>query len=142
MNLSKLRRLIWLTGLLLGAVLLIAACGGATPESDADPYAESGNEQPVAQQQAAVEEPTVTSAPTDTPVPATPTDEPATVTRQPAEAPTEEVAEAEPTLPPEPAVTEAPPAKPTPRQGLAASSPAEVALASGQVQLVEFFAYW
>ena len=134
--------------LLVFCAPLLGACGGAAPESAADPYAESGNEQPVALQQEVVEEPTATSLPADTPVPATPTDEPATTpataTSQPAEAPAEKevVAEAEPTSPPDPTATEAPPAKPTPRQELLASSPGEVALASGQVQLVEFFAYW
>ena len=54
----------------------------------------------------------------------------------------EAMAEAEPTEPPEPTATEPPPAKPTPRQGFAATPPGEVQLASGQVQLVEFYATW
>jgi hypothetical protein len=33
-------------------------------------------------------------------------------------------------------------ARPTPRPGLEASDPATVSLASGKVQLVEFFAFW
>ena len=145
MKSPKLNRLTWVTGLLLGTVLLLAACGGAAQESAADPYAEPENEQPVAQSQEDVaEEPTATSAPTDTPEPAAPTDEPATATSQPSEEPAEEeeVVEAEPTLLPEPTATEAPPAKPTPRQGFAATPPGEVQLASGKVQLVEFYATW
>lgn len=35
-----------------------------------------------------------------------------------------------------------PAAQPTPRQDLLASDPSTVSLASGQLQLVEFFAFW
>jgi len=57
-------------------------------------------------------------------------------------------------LPPETPPTSAPPqpypqpteagavAPPTPRQELTATDPASVQLASGQVQLLEFFAFW
>jgi hypothetical protein len=133
-KLPKLHRLTFLTGFLLGTALLLAACGGVAQESAAEPEVE----QPVAQQQEIAEEPTATSAPTDTPEPATPTNEPATATSQPAEEPAEEeVAEEETETEPT-----SPPAKPTPRQGFAATPPEEVQLASGQVQLVEFYATW
>lgn len=38
--------------------------------------------------------------------------------------------------------TDSPAAPPTPRQDLHASDPSTVSLASGQLQLVEFFAFW
>lgn len=56
----------------------------------------------------------------------------------------------EATLPPEPmdetspqaAEAEAESVKPTPRTELHATNPGQVSLASGQLQLLEFFAYW
>ncbi|MDF1500489.1 MAG: hypothetical protein P1P76_08470 [Anaerolineales bacterium] len=76
--------------------------------------------------------PTVTS-------PATPTPQAAPVQEQAEES--REV-DAEPVQPPaaeEEIIVEA---KPTPKQGLMASDPTTVALASGEPVLVEFFAFW
>lgn len=112
MKSPKLYRLTFLAGLLLGVGLLLVACGGVAPESIAEPEVE----QPVTQQQEIAENPTATSAPTNT-------------TEKPVEK--EEVAEAT-----------SPPAKPTARQGFVATPPQEVQLASGGVQLVEFYATW
>ena len=130
------RPLVWL--LLIGA-LTLASCSGTVVE---DP----GQTAPQ------VVKPTETATVAN--VEATPVSEVSAPTEAPhaeTPAPTEEIAEfpaestttpVEPTATTEPteAPTETP--APTPRPGLEATDPATVQLGAGQVQLVEFFAFW
>lgn len=74
------------------------------------------------------------SAPTATPLSA-PAEEQAAATQVPT--PTEEAAQA---LEPDEEAQEA--VRPTPKQGLVATDPTTVDLASGGPKLVEFFAFW
>ena len=76
--------------------------------------------------------------PQSAPPPPTPT--PTVTPTVPAE-PATEAAPAEDAVEPT-AVGEAPSEPATPRPGLAATDPSTVMLASGQPQLVEFFAFW
>ena len=114
---------------LIGGLLILAACSG-----------------PVAVAPAAV-------APTQPPLaesPAPLVNSPASTSTEPvapagAATPTTALADSAPTElpePPEPAgePTEQPP--PTPRADLEASNPEGITLASGELQFVEFFAFW
>ena len=110
--------------LLLLAALTLSACGvaGAIEPTQAMPEAE----EPASAESAAADEQSVVS---DVPVASsTPEEIPAATQADPT--PTEAVVET---------VVEA---APTPRADLYATPPGEVALASGELQLVEFFAYW
>jgi hypothetical protein len=120
----------WL-GIMVAGAFILAACNG-----QANTIAEQ-LESPTATltlpANAATEEPEdkVMEAPTEPIAPSTevPTTEP---TESPTEAPTDL---------PEPAPTELI-FVPSTRTALEATNPATVSLASGQLQLVEFFAYW
>ncbi len=121
-------------GVLLMAMLALAACsGGTVPTSTQAPSA--ATVAPTAESQ-----PTQAMQPTETAVegqiaqPTAATEPQPTDTAKPAQAP-------EPTQAPE--LTAEPTSAPfTPRTELEATDPATVQLASGNVQLVEFFAFW
>jgi hypothetical protein len=114
---------------LLGMVVstgLVACSGGTAP---AAPAAEEDTER-VETQAAEPQENQVTQAPGDAEEPEASTLPAAT-------------AESMPTPPAAPVETEPEQASPAPvREGLAATDPGTVQLASGEVQLVEFFAFW
>lgn len=128
---SKIAMIALIGTLLLGACSPAAAVGReATPEPQDSP--------PAAEAQAVA---TATPAeagqqPTAVPVEAT-----ATMGET-----TGETAEEPPLAPEPPSDPTGPPPEPeplrTPRPGLEATDPASVELASGRVQLVEFFAFW
>ncbi|MBC8509414.1 MAG: hypothetical protein ISR58_21965 [Anaerolineales bacterium] len=127
--------------LLLFAALTLSACGvagfmeqpqaagdAAAPEEQAAPDASESAAEGAVESSNAVEDVEVEEAqlqPTETSVASqTPTEAPTAI--QPEPTPTEVVVEVAPTV----------------RADLSATSPGAVNLASGEVQLVEFFAYW
>ncbi len=109
---------------LLIGLLLLAACGSRAYPAPQEAIAESGSAVPTvtaaspipalaeAAEGAGAQQPTTTD-------PAAVAAEPAELVEEPAELPA-----------------------PTPRTELEATDPREVSLASGGLQLVEFFAYW
>jgi hypothetical protein len=130
------------TSLLFG-LLILAACSGSAPVGSnpdlADEVIPTDTPEPV---------PTVNTIPTDTPLPAVVEETVATTEApQPTETAdaiaSEKAAEAtESPVPPEPTVSPTELSPPTPRAELAATDPQEFNLASGELQLVEFFAHW
>jgi len=111
--------------LLLFATFILSACGVASAIEQ--PQAMPEAVEPASDEESVVtdEQPTVTDIFVAS---ATPTEMPAATQAEPT--PTEAVAEA---------VVET---APTPRSDLYATPPGEVNLASGELQLVEFFAHW
>ena len=134
---------------------LLSACGGAATQSDpaeppgpvdetqqveaAQPEAAPQETEPVAEvPEAETVEPT---AKVEAPAQVDPVAEEEQPLESTVEAEVEDVAQVEPTTEVEPEVVAEPPA-PRPLDQLIATDPATVSLASGQVQLVEFFAFW
>jgi cytoskeletal protein RodZ len=118
---SKLARRIWLVAALIVVGAAIVACQPADQVVDqpTQPATETATEQP----EPDIDEPAPTETETETSAAQDPgaTDE--------VEADEQEAEEEEQ-------------AAPTARIGLVATNPAEVELASGEIQLVEFFAFW